>query len=364
MAAEPDKLERRAAWLFMAPFLFLLAIFFYYAAIRTAWLSFFDYDLFTTPEFVGPSNYVSLFSDPLFLFALRNSLLFAVVVTATQTILALMLAAFVNRIAIGQSSARTVFYFPSMVSSTVMTLIFLWLFQRRGIVTDLVNWGANHAWIIGCFVIVLALVQGALVWNARRRYRGVRAYDPFFLVFSVAAALAVTFALRLFQVLPVGDVSEPISWLNTRDTFLFMPRTLWAIAAINVFTTVPVMMLLYLAGLQSIPGSLYEAAEIDGATKWTQFWRITVPLLGPVTFAVVTLGLIGTLQMFDQVAILGAAAPIESRVTLAYYTYFNTFPPGGSPRIGMASAGAISLGLLTLVIVFLQRRLGISDKGV
>jgi multiple sugar transport system permease protein len=94
------------------------------------------------------------------------------------------------------------------------------------------------------------------------------------------------------------------------------------------------------------------------------FRRITVPLLNPVTFAVVTLSLIGTLQMFDQVAILGTAAPIESRITLAYYTYYNAFPTGGSPRIGMASAGAIVLALITLAIVFLQRRFGITDKGV
>jgi multiple sugar transport system permease protein len=171
-------------------------------------------------------------------------------------------------------------------------------------------------------------------------------------------------ALRLGQMLPVDDVAEPISWLNTRETFVFMPRTLWSIAAMNIFTTVPTLMLLYLAGLQSISGALYEAAELDGATRWQQFTKITVPLLAPVTFAVITLGLIGTLQMFDQVAILGKAAPIESRVTLAYYTYYNTFPPGGSPRIGLASAGAISLAVLSMILVYLQRRLGVSDKAV
>jgi len=149
----------------------------------------------------------------------------------------------------------------------------------------------------------------------------------------------ITFVLRVLQVLPVGDNGEAISWLNTRQTFLFMPVTLWSIAVMNIFTTVPVMMLLYLAGLQNIPGSLYEAAEIDGATRWQMFRKITVPLLNPVTFAVVTLGLIGTLQMFDQVAILGAAAPIESRVTLAYYNYYNTFPPAARRGSGWQVPG-------------------------
>lgn len=66
--------------------------------------------------------------------------------------------------------------------------------------------------------------------------------------------------------------------------------------------------------------------------------------------------LAGLFHQFDQVAILGAAARLESRVTLAFYTYFNTFPPGGSPNAGMASASALTLGVLTVVIVFLQRK--------
>lgn len=365
MRSDPyDKAEQRTAWLFLAPFLILLSIFFFFAAIRSAWFSLTEYNLYDAPKFVGFANYVQLITDPLFGLALRNSLTFAIFVTVSQTVLAMLLAVFVNRMAYAKGLTRTIFYFPSIVSSTVMTLIFLWLFQRQGIVTDVINWAQNHALHIVTFIAVLLIVQASLVWRARRKYLDVAAADPFFLLFAVLAAVVVTVVLRLGQVLPVGTVQEPISWLNTRDTLLFMPRTLWAIAVMNIFTTVPTMMLLYLAGLQSISGALYEAADIDGATKWQQFRKITVPLLAPVTFAVVTLGLIGTLQMFDQVAILGNAAPIESRVTLGYYTYYNTFPPGGSPRIGMASAGAICLGLLTLFIVFLQRRLGISDKGI
>jgi multiple sugar transport system permease protein len=359
-----DKAERRTAWFFLGPFLILMCVFFVYAALRSVWFSLTDYDLFSEPNFVGLANYIKLITDPLFALALRNSLSFAVIVTLVQTILSMMLAVFVHRIVYAKGLARTVFYFPSIVSSTVMTLIFLWLFQRQGLLTDLVNGTRNHLAEILCFLALLAVIQAAVVLWARRSYSDVRAVDPYFLFFSILAALVVTVALRLGQALPVGDAAEPISWLNTRQTFIFMPRTLWSIAAMNIFTTVPTLMLLYLAGLQSIPGSLYEAAELDGASRWQRFTRITVPLLAPVTFAVITLGLIGTLQMFDQVAILGKAAPIESRVTLAYYTYYNTFPPGGSPRIGMASAGAISLAVLSMILVYLQRRLGVSDKAV
>ena len=355
--------ERRAAWLFLAPFGALLGVFFLFAAARTAWFSLTDYDLFSAPAFVGLANYGALLTDDLFLVALRNSLMFAVIVTAAQTVLALVLAVFVHSIARGRGPVRTALYFPSIVSSTVMTLIFIWLFQRRGLVTDAVNWLGNHVWVVACFVLVAVVIQSALVLRARRSYEGVGVLDPFFLLFAVAGALVLTITLRTGQVLPVGDADAPISWLNTRRTWLGMPVTLWSVAAINVFTTIPLMMLLYLAGLQSIPRNLYEAAELDGAGRARVLLRITAPLLAPVTFAVVTLGLIGTLQMFDQVAILGNAAPIESRVTLAYYTYYNAFPPGGTPRIGVASAGAIALAVLTLLIVFAQRALGISDRA-
>jgi multiple sugar transport system permease protein len=338
-------------------------VFFLFAAARTAWFSLTDHDLFSAPEWVGMRNYGALLSDDLFLVALRNSLMFAVIVTAVQTALAMMLAVFVHGVAFGRGTVRTGLYFPSIVSSTVMTLIFIWLFQRRGLVTDAVNWAGNHAAMIACLALCAAAIQTALVWRARRRYDGVGALDPFFAAFALLGAVAITWTLRTLQILPEGEADDPISWLNTRRTWLGMPVTLWSVAAINVFTTIPLMMLLYLAGLQSIPRDVYEAAEIDGASRLRVFVRITAPLLAPVTFAVVTLGLIGTLQMFDQVAILGNAAPIESRVTLAYYTYWNAFPPGGTPRIGMASAGAIAFAVLTLLIVFVQRALGISDRA-
>ena len=124
----------------------------------------------------------------------------------------------------------------------------------------------------------------------------------------------------------------------------------------NIWTTAPTFMLLYLAGLQDIPRELYEAAAVDGAENWHVLRYIVVPQLKPITFLVITMGLIGTLQMFDQVAILGEQAPRTSIITLAYYIYANIFPSSASPRVGMASAAAMFLALLTFLIVYVQRR--------
>jgi len=355
--------ETLSGWLFLAPFLLSLVVFFLWAVFRTFWFSFTDYDLFGAPNFIGLENYYRLISDNLFLFALRNSISFAAIVTTVQTVLSLVLALLVNSAMRAKGLVRTVFYFPSIMSSAAMTLIFLWLFQRQGLMTSLVGNVMNLRWIIASFFTLVVFTQLALVAFARRKYSDVGMFDPYFLLVSTIAAILGTIIIRIGGFVPVYNEKFLISWLNTKQVFLFMPRTLWSVALMNIFTTVPTLMLLFLAGLQSIPATLYEAAKIDGANPVQRFFSVTLPSLNSVTFAVVTLGLIGTLQMFDQVAILGAAAPLESRITLAYYTYYNAFPPGGSPNIGMASASALTLGFLTVAIVFLQRHFGITDRS-
>ena len=158
-------------------------------------------------------------------------------------------------------------------------------------------------------------------------------------------------------------------WLQTREDiipgtpfWLSVPRPLAFIMVQNTFTTIPTFMLMFLAALQDVPKSHYEAAAIDGATPIQQFFYITIPSVQPVTFLVVTLGLIGTLQVFDQVAIIGDAAPLSSIVTLAYFVYDRMFPGAQTPEVGFAAAAAIFLALFTLVIVLLQR-LFVSSEG-
>lgn len=266
-----DKAETRTAWGFLAPFLFMLTIFFAFCGLAVGMVQF---DRIQPVQCTPVCGFLELCSAGHRPVIWSCSALFAVLCNhrdGDPNILAMLLAVFVNRMAYAKGLTPTILYFPSIVSSTVMTLIFLWLFQRQGIVTDILNGAKNNGAEIVCFVAVLVLVQAALVLWSRRTYVDVRPTDPFFLMFSILAAIVVTVVLRISQVLPVGEETEAISWLNTRETTLFMPRTLWAIAVMNIFTTVPTMMLLYLAGLQSISGQLYEAAYIDGVTKWQQF---------------------------------------------------------------------------------------------
>src|SRR5690606_16484233 len=94
--------------------------------------SFTNYDLFNAPEWVGLRNYRNLFLDDLFLTALRNSLMYAAVVTLVQTVGALVMASILNQRIRGMTFFRTAFYMPSVTRSFVISLVFLWLYQRRG----------------------------------------------------------------------------------------------------------------------------------------------------------------------------------------------------------------------------------------
>ena len=126
--------EALAAYLFLLPFVLSLAVFFGYAFVRSIYFSFTDYNMFEAPRWVGLANYVAIFRETRFLIALRNSLAFSVVVTLLQTAFALLLAVALNNRLRGIAFFRTAYYMPSVASSVVVTLIFLWMFQRTGVV--------------------------------------------------------------------------------------------------------------------------------------------------------------------------------------------------------------------------------------
>jgi multiple sugar transport system permease protein len=352
-----------AAYLFLLPFLVTLGLFFLYATVRAVYFSFTNYDLFNAPRWIGLQNYVNLFREENFLFALRNSLLFSAIVTTVQTFGALVMAAVLNQKIRGLNFFRAAFYMPSVTSSVVITLIFLWMYQRQGLFNYLATQVVSYAPQLGVFALALVALQALQVVLERARGLPARWNDPALFVVSLLIAVAAAWLLTFLGVLVPREARVDFVWLQTRQevpgafpTFLRAPIPLIAIMIQNIFTTIPTFMLMFLAALQDVPKSHYEAASLDGATPVQQFFHITIPALQPVTFLVVTLSLIGTLQMFDQVAIFGNAVPTRSVITLAYFVYQRMFPGAQLPEVGFASAAAMFLAALTLLIVLIQRR--------
>jgi multiple sugar transport system permease protein len=112
-------------------------------------------------------------------------------------------------------------------------------------------------------------------------------------------------------------------------------------------------MIVFLAGLQDIPESLYEAARVDGATGWQQLWHVTLPSLRPTTFYVVTMGLIGCFQVFDQVYVMTEGGPLKATLTTAYLVYKEAF---GNFEMGYACAIAFVLAAIIYLCTVVQRR--------
>ncbi|MBW4479844.1 MAG: sugar ABC transporter permease [Tolypothrix brevis GSE-NOS-MK-07-07A] len=140
---------------------------------------------------------------------------------------------------------------------------------------------------------------------------------------------------------------SPIPWLG--DTFWAMP----VLILLSIWKQLGFNMVVFLAGLQAIPPSRYEAAELDGANAWQQFWYITLPGLRPtLIFAMVTT-VIFTLRSFEQVYVITGGGPLNSTNLLVYYIYQEAF---GQFDFGYAAAAATVLLAVTLVLVYLQLR--------
>ncbi len=125
-----------------------------------------------------------------------------------------------------------------------------------------------------------------------------------------------------------------------------------AFILLAVFTTSGTFMLLFIAALQNLSHDVDEAAMIDGAGAWTRFWRVTLPQLRPTLFTVLTLGLIGTWQVFDQIYTGTRGAPANTTITPAYLSYSTAF---GSQQWGVGAAIAFILFGIIVVFALLQR---------
>jgi trehalose/maltose transport system permease protein len=141
-------------------------------------------------------------------------------------------------------------------------------------------------------------------------------------------------------------LDEKVAWLANPDT------ALWAIVAVDVWKTTPFMALLLLAGLQLVPGDVYEAARIDGASKWKQFWGITLPLLRPAILVALIFRTLDAFRIFDAVYVMTGYA--TSTMTLAVYTQRETLEKA---KIGFGSAAAVVIFLSIAVFVVIYTRL-------
>ncbi|MGM0123447.1 multiple sugar transport system permease [Enterococcus sp. AZ194] len=203
---------------------------------------------------------------------------------------------------------------------------------------------------------LLALLLASVLNSGIRFQNGFRTL-LFLPTLTSSSALTMIF-MFLFSIngpinkllLQIGVLDNPIGFLNETSTVLY------AIIVMNVWSTVPMFMTIYLAGLQDIPKTMYEAAEIDGANAFQRLTRITIPQLVPVTNYIIMVGLASTFQLFDQTYIVsgGSGGPNNATLTLSLIIYQYAFKTFGT--MGYASAIAVLLTLFIFVISMILRR--------
>jgi multiple sugar transport system permease protein len=190
-------------------------------------------------------------------------------------------------------------------------------------------------------------VNRAMHWSMRYFLRTA----IFFPVLTTTASLAVVWRFLLTQDRGVvnyllGQIGiDPIPWLSSSS---------WALVSAviyDVWKSCGYLMVIYLAGLQGIPQSYYEAAEIDGAGRWQLFRHITLPLISPTAFFAIVISLIGAFQIFDNVWILTQGGPGDASRVIAIYIYEKAFK---GFEMGYASAVSLTLFAILIMITSIQ----------
>ena len=316
-----------AGWLFISPTVIILGVFLLLPVLMAAWVSVSDWGGRGSPwgagvNFVGTANYTEVLGGRGlaardFGIAIRNILYYVILVVPLQTALSLTLAFLVNKQALrGKSFFRTAFYFPSVTSSVAITVLWLFLFSASGAVNAVLGWFS---------------VQGPNWFE-----------DPRGLIhIMLGGGQAPPF------------LAQPGLFGITSWDWLAGPSVaMTAFILMAVFTTSGTFMLLFLAALQAIGEETDEAAMVDGATVWQRFWYVTLPMLRPTLFTVLTLGLIGAWQVFDQIYTGTQGGPSKTTVTPAYLSYDAAFI---TQNWGRGAAIAFVLFAIIVVFTLLQR---------
>ncbi|MFO0114616.1 MAG: carbohydrate ABC transporter permease [Betaproteobacteria bacterium] len=272
-------------YVFLIPACVVLATFVLYPALKAIYLSFTNFNMIRQAEFVGFANYLNVWRDPFFWAALKNTLLYMVVVVPVLVIAPIFLAALVNKHIPGITFIRAAIYLPVITSLVISGLIWKWVYEEQGILN--------------------------------------------------------------YVLLASGLTTDPVAFLTDPA------NALYSVMAVTIWSGMGYYMVIYLAGLQSIPRHLYEVAEVEGVSAWQQMIHITIPLLRPSIAVVTVMSSIAAMKVFEEVYVMTQGGPMDSTKTLVYYLYESAF---SEFEMGFASAIGVVLFLLTLVFSLINLR--------
>ena len=296
--------EQLAGMAFAAPYLIGVAAFLVYPLAMSLYYSFCNYSMLQPAIWIGWTNYRHLLTDHAFHTALWNTIIYAAISVPFTLALSLLLALLLNQPVRSAGIYRTIVFMPSLVPLVASALIWQWLFNAD---KGLIN-AALRPMLHTLGRRILAPLAGAL-----------------------GAGQATVESLR--------HITAPV-WLGDPH---------WAMAAIIFisFWGVGQTVVIFLAGLQDVPRELHEAAEMDGAGAVHRFFHITLPMLSPVIFFNLIMGIIGSWQIFDVPYVMTGGGPGRSTLFYSMYIFEAAF---NQLRMGPACAMA---WIQLLIILFL-----------
>ena len=290
--------ERILGFVLLTPALILILIFIAYPFALGIWMSLTDKLVGTPGNFVGFGNYLRLLDSDIFRTAAWNTVFFTFMATVFKAALGMWLAVLLNRKFRLARFTRATVLLPFIVPTVLSTLAWLWMFDAT---FSVFNWVMRFLWQMEISLFGVVLKEN---W---------------------------------------GFFSGPL-WLGDPGWAMF------SVILVNVWRGLPFFAISFLAGLQTIPQELYDAADIDGATGWRKFWHVTLPMIKPVAIVVVVFSVVITFADFQLVYILTRGGPNNETHLLATLAYQLGMTSG---NIGQGAAVALfMLPILATVIVF------------
>jgi multiple sugar transport system permease protein len=274
-------------YIYILPATIFIVLFAFMPIGMAVYYSMTKFNVIQAPQWLGFQNYISLFKDPYFSAALRNTLLYASMDVPTTTIISMLLAALLTS---RERNAWTGFVKSALFIPVISSMI-----------------------LVGTLWRIMYNPQMGLI-------------NQFLNIFGI----------------------DSINWLGS--SALALP----SVCIVGIWKNVGYFMVIYIAAIMDIPRDLYEAARVDGATGTQQFWHITLPMLRPITFLVVTLGTIWSFQVFDLVYMMTGGGPGKATVTLVSIIYNSAFR---DYKMGYACAMAMFLFGIIVAISGLQQLL-------
>ena len=304
-------MKKLSPFLYILPAAAIIVLFRLIPIIISFVISFYEWGVDGMGDFIGLKNYIDILVDNEFWQSMVNTFWLVIFVVPSTLILSLVFANMLNSIKFLKAFFRTVYFIPTVTS----------------------------------------MVAISIVWK---------------IIYNQQSGLA-NYLLRLVGLDPLGWLAEStgVFELMARSVGMHLPiymqgpsLALFSIILLCVWRSLGYNTLIYLAGLQNIPGVYYEAASIDGASKTRQFLDITIPMVSPTTYYVMMMTTITTFQVFSQVYLMTGppiGGPLGTTKVIVYYIFDKGF--GESGNLSYASAIALVLFAIILTLTLLQKRL-------